>query len=321
MRWILRLRALALAVGCLLLASGVGAETVHKIGLSVWSGYPESVAGFKAALQAAGLREGIEVHYREGKSDGDPELQRNIVKAFRSDKVDLVYSLTTPGTILVKEGMPDTTPVVFSIVTYPADSGLIESFEYSGNNLVGTSNYVPTQHYVSLLKDLLPEVKKVAIFHRKGEPNSKIQAANMIRMFRRAKIKAVSVEASSLSELFTLASQVEAQAFVTTTDTLMQDGGEEVLQKVADTRGVPILSSNKKGIEQGSTFGPVADFFVLGRMAGEKAVDILLNGTRPSQLQSETQNPPLILANRRSFERLQLELPATLEHRVLWVGE
>jgi len=28
--------------------------------------------------------------------------------------------------------MPHFTPIVFSIVTYPADSELIESFEYSG---------------------------------------------------------------------------------------------------------------------------------------------------------------------------------------------
>ena len=57
--------------------------------------------------------------------------------------MDLVYSLTTPGTAIVKEVLPSDTPIVFSIVTYPADAGLIESFEYSGNNLVGTSNYVP----------------------------------------------------------------------------------------------------------------------------------------------------------------------------------
>ena len=32
----------------------------------------------------------------------------------------------------MKKIMPHFTPIVFSIVTYPADSELIESFEYSG---------------------------------------------------------------------------------------------------------------------------------------------------------------------------------------------
>ena len=80
--------------------------------------------------------------------------------------------------------MPNFTPIVFSIVTYPDDSGLIESFEYSGNNLVGTSNYVELTNYTKLLKTILPNTKTLAIFHRKKEPNSKIQAANMIRLLK-----------------------------------------------------------------------------------------------------------------------------------------
>jgi len=80
--------------------------------------------------------------------------------------------------------VPHFTPAVFPIVTYPADSGLIESFEYSGNNLVGTSNYVELTNYIKLLKTILPNTKTLAIFHRKKEPNSKIQAANMIRLLK-----------------------------------------------------------------------------------------------------------------------------------------
>ncbi len=52
----------------------------------------------------------------------------------------------------------------------------------------------------------------------------------------------------------------KADVFMTTTDTLMQGGGEEELIKISLDKKIPILSSNKKGIGQGSTFGPVADF-------------------------------------------------------------
>lgn len=94
---------------------------VYKVGISVWTGYPTSVKGFKEAMAAGGLIEGVNVRYLYGKSGPDREKQREIVKGFKNAQVDLVYSLTTPGTTIVKEIMPSTTPIVFSIVTYPAD--------------------------------------------------------------------------------------------------------------------------------------------------------------------------------------------------------
>ena len=104
-----------------------------------------------------------------------------------------------------------------------------------------------------------------------------------------------------------LADQVEA--FMTTTDTLMQSGGEQALIEVSLEKKIPILSSNKIGIEQGSTFGVVADFYVLGKMSGEMAVKILKENIRPTQLRSRIQDPPLTLINRTSARLLGVPIP------------
>lgn len=132
--------------------------------------------------------------------------------------MDLVYSLTTPGTTIIKKIMPETTPIVFSIVTYPADSGLIESFEYFGNNLVGTSKYVELTNYVKLLKTILPHTKTLAIFHREKEPNSKIQAANMIRLLKREGIRTIDLEPETVKEMHQMALAIAAKV-----DVFMQD--------------------------------------------------------------------------------------------------
>jgi len=293
----------------------------YKIALAVWSGYPESVAGFKKGLAAKGLIEGQNVSFLVGKTGADKALQREVAEGFKHAQVDLVYSLTTPGTSIIKEVLPETTPIVYSIVTYPADSGLIESFEYSGNNLVGTSNYVPIRHYLKLLKLIVPTVKTVAIFHRKGEPNSKIQAVNMIRFLKREGINSIDLQPENLEQVkqfaFEYADQVDA--FMTTTDTLMQSGGEKVLIEVSLNKGIPILSSNKAGIEHGSTFGPVADFYTLAKKSAGKAAQILLGGLEPSKIQSELQDPPLFLVNRASIKKLGIELSKKTNDLVTWV--
>ncbi|MBL4583197.1 MAG: ABC transporter substrate-binding protein [Pseudomonadales bacterium] len=291
-----------------------------KIGIAQWSGYPDSVEGFKAGLSESGLIEGENVEFNYAKIGGNQALQIKETQRLLDENVDLIYSLTTPGTTIVKNLSPPTLPIVFSIVTYPADSGLIESFEYSGNNLVGTSNYVRAAHFITLLKLILPNTKTVAIFHRKGEPNSKIQASNLIRLFKRSGIKSIDVEVETAEEVSKSAISLvgKAEVFITTTDTLMQSGGEKELIKISNSHKIPILSSNKNGIDSGSTFGAVSDFYTLGKMSGLKAAEILKNNTKPSRIETEVQNPPLFLGNRSAMKRLGIKLSDRAAAKIVW---
>ncbi|WP_070967385.1 ABC transporter substrate-binding protein [Vibrio sonorensis] len=254
----------------------------YSIALSLWTGYPNNLQGFKDGLKESGLEPNKDVIFIQGPLTSDRAQQKAFAESLVTQNPDLVYSLTTSGTVIVKESIPDTTPIVFSIVTYPADSGLIDSFEYSGNNLVGTSNYIPLQHYLSLIDDLVPETKRAAIFHRKGEPNSKIQAANLTRLLKRKNIDVIDVQASDLEELRQKAELLtgDIDLFITTTDTLLQNGGEEVLIDISTQYKIPILSSNKSGIQNGATFGPVSDFYELGRQAAFLAAEILTQKTK-----------------------------------------
>jgi putative ABC transport system substrate-binding protein len=300
----------------MLLSFMVNAEQEKlTIGLSVWSGYPESVRGFKDALAEGGFVEGTNVEFIHRNALSNNESQKNIATEFFERNVAMVYSLTTPGTIIIKEKLPTQTPIIFSIVTYPADSGLIESFDYSGNNLVGTSNFVPLQNYIDLLLSVLPEAKTIAIFHRKGEPNSKIQASNLIRLFKKVGIKVIDFEPQSIDETVQFAKSVikDIDAFVTTTDTLMQNGAELALIELSRQYNVPVLSSNKEGIEQGATFGPVADFYTLGKISGIMAAQILQGKAEPHTLESKYQKTPTVLVNKLRFNKLGLDFSTPIE--------
>ena len=170
---------------------------------------------------------------------------------------------------------------------------------------------------------MLPEVKKVAIFHRKNEPNSNIQAANLIRLLKRESIAVVNLEPTDIAQLIEMAKQQIGlvDLFITTTDTLLQDGGEKALIDISLANNIPILSSNKMGIEQGSTFGPAADFYTLGKMSGAKAAKILLGKIKPTKLQSELQEPPLYLANKSSIQKLNLKLSPLALQKISFIKQ
>jgi len=260
-----------------------------------------------------GLIEGKDVIYLERSAGANKDKQREIAELFKAKKVDLVYSLTTSGTVIIKQVMPETTPIVFSIVTYPSDAGLIESMEYSANNLVGTSNYVPEKFFYEIIEGVFPYAKSVLIFHRYGEPNSKIQAVNLKRLIKKTGADVKIISAKSLDDLDNKAKKyidkLSPEILVTTTDTLMQNGGEQVLAKLAKANKLAILSSNKSGIELGATLGPVADFKILGSMSGLMAVKILKESTLPTHMASKYMQPPLILVNKAAQKTLSISIP------------
>lgn len=282
-----------------------------RIGISSWSGYPASVKGFKDSLAEEGLIEGKNTEFMIEDSGADKTRQREIAERFKKEKLNLVYSITTPGTLVMKEVLPPSTPIVFSVVSFPVEVGFIKSYEKSGTNLVGTSNFIEPHHFIKLLTTILPNARTVAIFRRSNEPNSTMQKNMFLSLLAKEGIQFVDLPASTIEELRDKAMQNadKVNVFITTQDTLIQGGGEDAIIKVSLEKKIPILSSNKAGIEKGSAFGPVADFNTLGKMSGKIAVKILKEKAKPADMKSQKQEPPVFLINKKTINALGIQIP------------
>ena len=101
---------------CLLLSSNLLAQQTYQVGIAVWSGYESSVQGFKEAMQQAGLIEGKNITYIRGETSASKEVQIKVANNFKQKNVDLVYSLTTPGTTIMKKILDKNTPIVFLLL-------------------------------------------------------------------------------------------------------------------------------------------------------------------------------------------------------------
>ena len=97
------------------------------------------------------------------------DVQREIVQSFIDAEVDLIFSITTPGTLIAKE-MTSEIPIVFSVNTFPVESGVIDSLESSSNNLVGTRNYISVERQYSAFERIYPNTETLAFIHHKDEP-------------------------------------------------------------------------------------------------------------------------------------------------------
>lgn len=258
-------------------------DTVYKIGvlqLTQHAALDAANDGFVAALDDAGIKYEID----QQNASGDQSTCQTIAEKLVNDGNDLIYAIATPAAQAVA-GLTKDIPVVISAVTDPAESGLVADNAAPGGNVTGTSDLTPVKEQIELLKQVLPEAKTVGILYCSAESNSVIQA-NMAKEACAANdLEALEFTVSSSNEIQTVVESMvgKVDAIYCPTDNTIANGMATVAM-VANDNGLPTICGESGMVDAGglATYG--IDYYQLGYMAGEMAVEILTNGANPAEM-------------------------------------
>ena len=260
--------------------------TTYKIGilqLVQHTALDAANEGFIAALDEAGIQYDLDSQ----NASGDQSACQTVASKFANDKKDLILAIATPAAQAVAGAVTDT-PVLITAVTDPAESGLVDDNQKPGGNVTGTSDLTPVKEQIDLLKQILPDAKKVGILYCSAESNSEIQA----QMAREA------IEASGMtSQDFTVSSSNEIQTVVQSmvgkvdaiyapTDNTIA-AGMTTVGMVAGDNNLPVICGESGMVDNGglATYG--IDYYQLGYMTGQQAVRILTEGASPADMPIE----------------------------------
>ncbi len=293
-------------------ASAKQKEKKIQIGIAPWVNneeYNKNITAFKKRLALVGFVEGQNTIYYQENAQGDPQKQIKIIQSFVDKKVDLIYSLTTPGTLITKSIAKDI-PIVFSVVLFPVETGIIKSFMSSENNCVGTRNYISEGKQLETLFTIFHQVRKMGFIHLKEDPDSTIQLGRMKDMGKNFDLEVIDMPVSSLNELKNFSNET-VDAFYLACDTFIQTEGEDSIIDMAHNRKIPTLSCSRSGILKGALVGDVVDLTNLGTVAGKKAAAIL-TGQSPTELITETQQGSYVVVNLKTAASLGLSVPDKL---------
>ncbi len=263
-------------------AAAADSET-YKIGvlqLVQHAALDQSNAGFIAALDEAGINYEVDQQNASGEQTNCLTIAEKLV----SDGNDLILAIATPAAQAVA-GVTEDIPILLTAVTDPAASGLVNDNANPGVNVSGTSDLTPVKEQIDLLHELLPEAKTVGLLYCSAESNSEIQ----IEMAKEA------CDALGLGyEEYTVPSSNEIQTVVESmvgkvdviyspTDNVIAAGMTTVAM-VATDNGIPCIVGEGGMVQAGglATYG--IDYFQLGYMAGEQAIEILTNGADVSTM-------------------------------------
>ena len=268
--------------------------------------------GFIDGFAEAGYVDGENITIHELSAAAETGNCPTIADTLINEESDLILAVATPAASAVKE-KTSTIPVLFTAVTDPAASGLVESNEAPGANLTGTSDMNPVSQQIALGKQLLPEAKTVAILYCSSESNSKVQAdlaaAAIEEQGMTSVVKTISAIDEAKSAIESLKGQVDF--IYIPTDNTLADGMTSV-SMAAKECGLPTIVGESGMVGNGAlaTFG--INYYELGKTTAAMAVKILKGEATPGEMPVEYQTSEDVLeiaVNTETAEKLGITIP------------
>ncbi len=250
--------------------------------------------GFIDGLAEAGYVDGENITIHQLSAAAEAANCPSIADTLINEGSDLILAVATPCASAIKEKTSDI-PVLFTAVTDPAGSGLIESNEAPGANMTGTSDMNPVEQQIALAKQLLPDAQKAAIFYCSSESNSKIQAdlaaAAIEEQGMTSVVKTVSAIDEAKSAIESLKGQVDF-IYIPTDNTLAD--GMTTVSAAANECGIPTIVGESGMVGNGAfaTYG--INYYELGKATAAMAVKVL-NGEDTATMPVEYQTSEDVL--------------------------
>ena len=260
-----------------------GDGTTYKIGVLQFTQHAaldKANEGFIAALDDSGISYEVD---QQNASNDQPTCQ-TIAEKLVNDGNDLIYAIATPAAQAVA-GLTKDIPVVISAVTDPAESGLVADNNAPGGNVTGVSDLTPIKEQIDLLKQLIPDAQTIGVLYCSAESNSAIQAEMTREACEALGMEAVDYTVSNTNEIQTVVESMagKVDAIYAPTDNTIANGMATV-GMIASDNGLPVFAGDSGMVEAGGIATYAVDYYQLGYMAGEMAVDILVNGTDPAEM-------------------------------------
>lgn len=287
---------------------------VYKIGVIQYvqhDALDASNEGFFAALDDMG----IAYEADQQNAAGETASCQTIAQTLVNDQSDLIFAIATPAAQAVA-GVTSDIPVVLTAVTDPAESGLVDSNEAPGGNVTGTSDLTPVADQIDLLKQILPDAKKVGILYCTAESNSEIQAQMAKEACESLGMETEDYTVSSSNEIQTVVESAigKVDALYAPTDNVIAAGMATVAM-VANDNKIPVICGESGMVSEGglATYG--IDYYELGYMAGQMAAEILVDGKNPAEMPIEYLEADKceLTVNEETAQTLQIDLSSIEE--------
>lgn len=305
--------SLSVMAGCSKEEESSGQKKIGVVQLVEHDALDAAYKGFKEGLKDAGYKDGDKIKIEYKNAQNEQSNCQTIAQQFVTDKCDLVLAIATPAAQAMANESKDI-PILVTAVTDPASSKLVKSNEKPGGNVSGTSDLTPVAKQMSLLKELVPSAKKVAMLYCSAEANSKFQVNLAKKEAKKLGLTSVDATVSESSEIRQVVESLKGKvdAIYAPTDNTIA-AGINTVSMVANEAKLPLIVGEEGMCTGGglATYG--LNYYELGKQTAAQAVKILEGKAETKDMPIEYQENADLIINKDTAKTLGIEIPKKLQ--------
>jgi putative tryptophan/tyrosine transport system substrate-binding protein len=288
----------------------------YRIGVIHEGGqYSATIDGLKDGLRELGLEPGKDVLLDIRDVQGNRPAAYEAARSLEREKVDLLYSVGTSVTLVVK-GATAKIPIVFVGGNDSVAAGLVGSLPRPGGRLTGVQflSVDLTAKRLEILKEMLPKLHKIITFYDSGNPVAGIKETRAAAL--RLNIEIVEHPVTSVEELrerFKALGPKDGDAFFYTPDA-MTTSQDQFIIDTANAKKLPTMFGQPSLVVQGALAGYGVDFIDVGHLSA-KYVQRVLTGTSPENLPIESFSRYGLGVNLKTARELGVTIPQSVLFR------
>ena len=288
---------------------------VYRIGMLETIPAAQNAANLDAlrkGLRNLGYVEGrnliIEYRSADGRAEQFPELASELVRR----KVDLIVTRGTPAARAAKSAT-ETIPVVMATMGDPR--AIVASFAHPGGNATGVTTFSTelTAKRIELLKELVPNLSRIAMLHNMANPAAAPEWEETKTAARSLGLQAELLDVRSQADMgraFELAVRQHADALLIGADGLIQLHQKSIVELAARNK-LPAAYPAREFVEAGGLMAYAVNYPDLYfRFAS--FIDKIFKGAKPGDIPVEQPTRFELVVNLRTAKAFGLTIPQSL---------
>lgn len=291
-----------------------GSYTIGIAQFAVHGSLDNCREGFLQGLAEEGIEEGknLKVLYENANADGATASQ--IVSGFLSQKVDMIAAIATPtAQSAYSAARKEDVPVIYTAVTDPIAAELANEDGTPVGEVTGTSDKLPVTEQLAMIREILPDAKKIGIMYSTSEVNSLSTLEEYKEAAPEYGFEIVESGVSTTADVPLAADQLveKVDCINNLTDNTVVSALQVVLD-AAGKKGIPVFGSEIEQVKVGCLASVGLDYIELGKQTGRMAAKVLKGEAKASEMNFEIVEGGSFYGNTAVAENLGIALPDSL---------
>ena len=294
-----------------------GPQPRRRVAIAILMTHPSLdaiVENMKDVLAEHGYREGESIEYDLRNANGDQNVAAVVVRELDRRGPDVLVAITTPmAQVAAKEAR---SPVVFSAVTDPVGAGVVESLDVPVENITGVSDAWPYRSQLALIREIMPDAKRLGVVFNPGEAASQFGIARIRELAPGRDFEIVEVPVANTQEILSaLRIRIaDLSAVYLSSDNTVTNGLPAAL-KVSLDHGVPLFVGDSGTVENGGLATVSVGYAGVGRSTGELVARVLRGERRIPVVVAESDEK--VFLNMETATRLGVAIPYAVRDRAV----